>query len=341
MFAMLAGNALPAFANDPRFRSDLVTPLGQHLCSGSTDAKPLKLWAAGIFDAQIESQILTGKNGEAPKEKSLGARAKALAVLRNAGGYSFGLCTDRIRGWIAALRAPVAVDLGGLGKSLRLARSELSSQCESFQIDFADASAAKIESLPQSERELNLAPLGTGVVSLSCQPKTPKWRGPVIWYLIPIGMDHVTDAPFVDSVPLGSRPNDSEDGTYLVSWINRIREHEHLARLQPSNELNEAASRLSVDRSVDHNRTSLQGSSSLLHKQGINLLGEDRVRAEDVSTMIWLLWFSPRHRASLLRADATSIGSSITKDRGQYLGILLLGNRAPPLTGLLKAPGSL
>ncbi|MEN9836258.1 MAG: hypothetical protein RL011_2451 [Pseudomonadota bacterium] len=322
--SVLASKALPAQAHDPRLRSDLADSLGHVICEGQRNAGPLKLWERGIFDSQIDSQLLAEKNGTTPQPPNLAKRARALAALRNAGGYSYGLCNDKTRGWIAALRAPVPVNLVPKELKLKLPQSELNSECSSYQIDFASADDAKVRQLSSNTGDINLSSLGRGVVSISCQPKTPKWRGPVLWYLVPVAL---TDGPQVPFAALISSTIQSEDpSTRLLTWVNRIREKQNLAQLQPQAALKEAASRLSVDRSVDHNRTSLGGSSTLLQKQGIKLLAEDRVIAEDLATMTWLLWFSPRHRASLLRSDARLIGIDISADHVQSLGVVLLGN---------------
>ncbi|MBM4251104.1 MAG: CAP domain-containing protein [Deltaproteobacteria bacterium] len=324
--AVLVGQALPAQAHDPRLRADLIDSLGPIICEGEHEAKPSRLWKRGVFDSQIDSQLLAVKNASVSPRALLAKRARSMATLRHAGGYSYGLCTDGTRGWIASLRAPAPVNIGPKGPWLQLPESLLNNECSGYQIDFASADDAHVRSIASGVTKLNMTDLGRGVISISCQTKTPKWRGPVLWYLVPASLPEDSQAPFSDTFSTGPK-TDVSASKLLLAWINKVRQNQNLSQLQIHAALNEAAYRLAVDRSVDHNRTALSGSSNLLAKQGVKLLAEDRVRAENLATMTWLLWFSPRHRASLLRPDATFIGIDISTDQGQSLGILLLGNQ--------------
>ena len=318
--ALLLSGAAPSEMTSVR-RDDLPREFGTLVCEGNMGTLPQIAWNLGVYDAQLEGQFLSRIGLKKLDPTRVAQRAQTLAVMQRAGGYAYGLCDHGRRGWIMALPAPAPILSPG-ANTLQLPIAALADRCQSFRIDFAGNQEFFPRQLKANNGRLNIDGLGDGVISLTCQPRTPHWQGPVLWFLYPVGKRSQ------GAVPAGDVLTATDGLNSLNGWINKIREMAHLAPLASNDALNDAADKLAVDRSLTHNRTLLKGAAKLLGEQDINMLSEDRIKGPNIQTIAWLLWHSPRHRESLLRRDATLLGSSSAGEGHDQIVVLITGFNA-------------
>jgi len=319
--AILCGAAAaPTASAPPQWRQDLGPAFGAAVCAGEVGGKPFAVWAAQAYDAQIEGRVVASRSGHTVALDQLGIRARSLASLRSMAGYSFGLCAGGQRGWIAVVPAPKPLQLGR--EQVALPMQELERLCSTYRVDFAAREggvAGGLKSMGISSGIVSVKGLGDGVLSLSCQPRTPRWQGPVLWYLAPVGRGPEMGPPDAESFAAASATS------ALVPWLQRFRAKQGLVPLASSDQLNEAAANLVADGSLVHNRQLLQKAATATKVKGTQLLGEDRVRAHDVASMAWLLWNSPRHRQLLLNNDANAIGLASRAIDDDQLAVIVVG----------------
>jgi hypothetical protein len=308
-------------------RKDVSAPFAAAACDGRLGASPRLAWEAGVFDAQIEGRLLTPIAGAALTPSRLERKAKALARARKFGGYAFGPCPNG-SGWVAAFPASAPLAMDAASGTAVLPVSELEERCASWRVDFAkqEGGFPKPVTVAQKPRgTVRLGALGDGVASVTCQPRAPRWLGPVVWYLLPTGKGPADQPPAAEALSGGEAPQVS-----LATWVNRVRTREGLAPLEWTSELKDAASVLTVQPGLAHDRLLLQRVSARLADQSVTLHGEDRVRGADATSMAWLLWTSPRHRDLLLRRDATAGGvSARTLPDGSWLAVVVTGAESP------------
>ena len=310
----------PTASAPPQWRQDLGPAFGATVCAGEVAGKPFAAWAAQAYDAQIEGHVVASRSGHAVALDQLGTRARSLAALRYMAGYSFGLCEGGQRGWIAVVPAPKPLVLGQ--EQVALPVLELERLCSSYRVDFAardGGAAGGLRSVVINSGIVSVKGMGDGVLSLSCQPRTPRWQGPVLWYLAPVGQGPEMAPPDAESFAVSSA------ASALVPWLQRLRAKQGLVPLASSDQLSEAAANLVADASLVHNRQLLQKAAAAAKVNDILLLGEDRVRAHDVASMAWLLWNSPRHRQLLLNNDANAIGLASRAIDDDQLAVIVVG----------------
>lgn len=326
-----AGAAAPQSA-EPLWRRDLSTAFGKAVCAGEIGDKPLAAWATQAYDAQIEAHLVASRHGQPVATEDLAKRARGLASLRSLAGYSYGLCEGGQRGWIAVVPAPTALKLGQ--DQWTLPQTDLERLCSSYRVDFAARQVDAVRGLKQLVifgSTVNTKDLGDGTVSLTCQPRTPRWQGPVLWYLAPVGKGPETTPPDGESIAAATST------TALVPWLQRLRASQGLPPMAASEALNEAAANLAADGSLVHNRQLLQQAEAAVKTKNIDLLGEDRVRAHDTASMAWLLWNSPRHRQLLLNKDANVVGIASRAIDDDQLAVLVIG-KGQAVNTSLRAP---
>jgi len=316
--ALLLSGAAPSEMTSVR-RDDLPREFSTLVCEGNMGSLPQIAWNLGIYDAQLEGQFLSRIGLKKLDPAKVAQRAQTLAVMQRAGGYAYGLCDHGRRGWILALPAPAPI-LSPSANTLQLPSAALADRCQSFRIDFAGNQDFFPRQLQANNGRLDIDGLGDGVVSLTCQPKAPHWQGPVLWFLYPVGKRSLGIVPATDALTATDGLNN------LHGWVNKIREMTHLAPLASNEALNETADKLAVDRSLTHNRTLLKGATKLLGDLDIRMLSEDRIKGQNLQTIAWLLWHSPRHRESLLRRDATMVGLSSAGQGHEQIIVLVTGS---------------
>ena len=101
-----------------------------------------------------------------------------------------------------------------------------------------------------------------------------------------------------------------EENVDLLAWIKSSKGKLKLKPLSLNkNALLKASRELaSVNSSVRHDRKGLiDVRKRLLEESSLVLIGENRVRSDDLGRMKWLLWYSPRHRSLLLDKDAREL----------------------------------
>ncbi len=313
--------ATPAFAAPLVKRTDVATSFGAVACAETPDERPLAAWAAGVFDAQMDGRRAALRAGRAPTMAELERKARAIARVRHFAGYAAGSCPDG-SGWAVALPSAEPLKVDAKTGALHLPAS-LIDACASFRVDFAPTDGFTTKQLGAA-RTVAAKDLGDGVLGVSCQPPRPRTQGPVLWFLAPVGKGPSEIVP--ESAAFGGGGTTLQR---LESWILAVR---RAAGAQPvvfKREMNEEASILAINPSLNHDRELLKKVGESLDAGEIKLLGENRVKGRDPERMAWLLWNSPRHRELLLNGSATVAGLAARDDRGETLVVLVLGQDQP------------
>jgi len=305
----LANLAL-AKSSQPKHRKDMGSKMTSFVCNDKLRNLD-GIFAAKLFDAQIEGQLLTNKFGKPVKTQDLETAAISLAKSLHYHGYTFGACPNG-NGFTMATPAPEPL----LENKLPL--GALRNHCKSWRVDFAQAGLYKPVSLPINGASYE-SPESNGLVSVTCQPKKPSWLGPKQWYMKPTGK-------FTTTIP-NSLVLDGDKSIKIrfVNWVNKNRGTLGLGALEIKQNLNISADTLSVSNSIAHNRTIIKSVASQLKENGYHFLGENRVKGKDLDQIAKLLWMSPRHRELLLNPKANLIGINIKKLNAEYLAIVVLG----------------
>lgn len=319
---------------DPVERRDLSRVLGPLMCANQPP-DPEALWQMGIYDAQIEGLRLSSKGHD--KDVLLATaqkKSRILARMRHFGGHAYGVCADGSKAWGLAVPSPEPISILSDSGKVSLPTASLKARCESFRVDFANEDGGQPKIVKLGKNALaSIAGMGRGVLSMTCQPRAPRWQGPVLWALVPSSKDLGIKIPFL---PEG-QPRSIEDA--LSHWIGQIRAKEGVAPLMIHSELQHYADLLAIDGSLRHNRTQLNIIARKLRNTTTSPLGEDRVRAGDLASMVWLLWNSPRHRGLLLDPAASSLGIGTKNLGSETLAVILTGKTEQKTTVLRQGRG--
>ncbi len=314
-------------------KRDLSAAFGDAVCTGGLSTNPSQAWERKVFDAQLEGRLVSPLGGLRLSSEQMEHKAKALAHTRGAGGYAYGMCKDG-SGWAVAMPAPEPL-LADASHRIKIPLVALQQRCESYRVDFAAKDHGAPKEMAIEAGGISTKNLGDGVLSVTCQPKTPRWRGPVLWFLYPTGLgpDQIVPEAEVFAEAPAMPVHDQ-----LAAWVNRIRRREGLKALEFKAELAEQAGLLAIDGGLSHDRVLLKKTASLLDETAkIHLIGEDRVRAKDAASMAWLWWNSPRHRQLLLNTDATVGGLASRAVGDEKLAVLAVGSAPSAKTAKANA----
>lgn len=312
-------------------RPDVSARLGALTCAEAPDNRPIGAWAVGVFDAQIDGRKAEIRAGRSPTEEELARKAHALAQTRGYQGFAHGLCADGT-GWAAAMPAPEPLNI--LKDGTISLPTALDTACESYRVDFA-ATAGDAPRALGAPKTIDPKTLGDGVVSVTCQPPKPRFQGPVLWFLAPVGKGPATELPAAAALAEGRGTEEQ-----LIAWVNAVRRGEALKPLVFTKEMRGEASILAIDPTLTHNRAMLRKVGESLASGSVRLIGEDRVKGRDAAAMAWLLWASPRHRDLLLDKKATVAGIATVVTRGETLAVLLVGEDEPLKTARVPGRGA-
>jgi hypothetical protein len=301
------------------------------LCPGSAADRRVAAWQAGVYDAQVEGRFLEPVAGRPVTSADAARKARTLADAKRYGSYASGTCANGAA-WALAFPSPTGLAKADAKGRLRLPAA-LDDACKSVRADFAAAASGQTKALSIAGNAVSVAGLGDGTLAVTCQPRAPRWQGPVLWYLAPVGAGPAKEPPEADALAAAA-PVPST----LASWINRVRRSEGLAALESAPELDAFAKDLAADGSLVHDRQQLGKVADQLKARELRFLGEDRVKGPDARAMAWLLWNSPRHRALLLGKDATTLGLGLRAVGGEQLAVLVTAARAPLVTAGGRAP---
>lgn len=319
-----------ALRRDSVERRDLAGRLGPRVCGG-IPAEPQSLWELGIFDAQIEGVLLSSKTQfEGGLLAFAQKKSRLLARLNHLGGYAYGLCPDGAKAWAVAVPSPELITPPSSDRKLLLPIASLKARCASYTVDFAAERGGLPQKVPVDKKDfVDTKAMPSGVVSVTCQPRAPSWQGPVLWAMVPVKRDGDVKLPIVLQ---SDEKNSLSDN--LARWIGQIREKEGLPPLVRHAELDHYAELLAIDGSLRHNRTQQALIAQKLRDTSTSPIGEDRVRARDLSSMAWLLWHSPRHRGLLLDPGATAVGIGLKSVGPETLAVVLTGKTVNKTTVL-------
>jgi hypothetical protein len=291
-------------------------------------------WSAGVFDAQIEVNRVTTRNGLPLPPARLERSGRALAQIRRYGSYATGTCKDG-SAWIAAFPSPKPAKLAKNGDTLTLPIAALRSTCDSWRVDFAPAAGGRPRRLAPTGDHVALKGLGDGTVGVACQPLKPRWQGPVSWFLAPVGKGPASTPP--EAAALSGQ---GSAGAQLAGWVNRVRAKEHLEPVVLSDELTRDISILTVQASLAHDRLLLKRVGDSLAARQQKLVGENRVQGRDAAAMAWLLWTSPRHRDLLLDGSANLLGVTERSVGSDTLAVMVLATGKPLASAKASTPKS-
>lgn len=330
--AALPGSAAAKAA--ARRRAELPAALNSGLChSTPANRSPNWAWQYGVYDAQIEGRDIRRVDGQAVSLAEAEAAAKSLAAVRHHGGYAAGVCADG-SAWALSLPAPspLVTKQAGSSRIWQLPLHELRERCATSRLDFAPSTLEAPRALSMDQGSIDLNHLPDGVVSLTCQPRAPRWAGPVLWYLAPVGAKGATQEIPEASALLTASASVPER---LSAWILRLRAAAGLTPVSFTEPLQKAAGQLAANGGISHDRQQLQKVASGLEALQVRFLGEDRVRASDAMEMAWLWWNSPRHRELLLNPAATQMGLA-QRRVGQATLVVLVAAAATPLNNAAR-----
>ena len=324
-------------AENPKMRV-LPPEITEAFCRGQFDLKTL--WAAKIFDVQVEGRRLKNQiGGREISEKLLKERSKSLALDLNFHGFSFGACPPNAQGggWIAVFPSATPIEING--NAIRVSEK---TGCKSH---LTGARVAELRGpstvLPDLNRLKNdsvfeLPKDQTGFFTLECPSQDGIAQE---FYFGPIG------APS-SKVPYGSTLEavGGSEINKVIEWINLIRLEHGLQALNRSSALvnnsleakttlknpknseellMQAARDLTSSGRVQHSGKMLTYWKNKLAEDHIQLVGENRSRGATLSEAAFLLWASPRHRDLLLSERVNVLGIDVVTSRdGVLLGIL-------------------
>jgi hypothetical protein len=314
IFCVMASST--ALAKAPNQRKDLSKKIAKIVCADKKiDLK--NSFANKIYDAQIDGQLLFRINGGKSSIKDAARKARAMAKTRKYHGYAFGVCDSGV-GFSAATPAPMPLR----GKTL-LPRVSLNKHCKSWRADFASAKPIAPRRLKIIKGKISL-PNKNGVLSVTCQPKKPRWLGPVQWYMAPVGKGPgKTPAKKILTKSGGTR---EQQLASLYKWINETREIVGLSKLIINENLEFSADTLAIGKRLSHDRKMLRSTEKNLKPTGIHLIGENRVKSSNLEQLATLLWNSPRHRGLLLNKKATYIGANISSNQVESFAVITVGS---------------
>jgi len=337
----------------PAMRHDILNPLHQIICREGKVPGVRELWAAGIFDAQLDGHVLRrrereaitdreaindleGREGREGREGNMGRvgrdEATAFARSRAAGLYHAGIgsgtCEDG-RSFAVSVPAPAPMVVS---KDKVCVPREVFALCRGVTVDFAAAAGGRGNKLQLTKSCADISGLPQGLLSVTCLPQTatwprwPKWVGPMVMAFVPVKSGPTSDIPDGEVLRV-----DGAGENEFRAWINRIRSKERLPPLAlPSQTLAAAAERLAAGSSVLHDRTALKAETQAIENAGLKFVGEDRVQGRDLADAAWQLYHSPRHRNLLLSADANQAALVLRKIEAGFFVLLVAGAESRP-----------
>lgn len=299
-------------------RDDLASSLQQSICQNQqTDELHRIAWKQGIYDAAIEIRMIERRDKGALSTGKLRSLAIWQMKQNYHHGFGFRKC-DKDRAFMISVPSRQSLTSAKDGKSISLAKSKRS--CRQLIVKHAPIEGGESRLIKLSRHgKINISALKPGIVSVSCQPRHPKWLGPILWFLIPVGLDGFPETPYKQHF---AGTQDAEQ--QLKSWVDHVRRHEGLVPLNFSKKaLKDAASQLALSKMLFHDRSVMKQVKSGLGEKDLVPLGEDRARASSPSRIAWLLWHSPSHRDLLLNKNADLAGLSVSKEAGSYFVVLM------------------
>ncbi|NRA45899.1 MAG: hypothetical protein HRU09_13160 [Oligoflexales bacterium] len=306
-------------AKDYSVRKVLASSLQESLCQKQFDEDELHeiAWSQGIYDAAIEVRMINRKDKGALSTGKLRAFAIWQMKQNYHHGFGFGKCSKE-RAFTLSVPSRKAITFAKNGKSLSLPMTRHS--CKRVYAQHVAEKGGLSKKLKFSRHgRIKIAKLDPGMLSISCQPKHPKWLGPILWFLVPIKLKQFPEVP---SQELFSSTQNAQQ--QLQTWVNHVRRHESLVPLNFTKKvLKDAASELAVSKMLFHDRSVMKQVKSTLKGEDLKPLGEDRAKASTLPRIAWLLWHSPAHRDLILNKDADLAGMSLSKEGGQYFMVLM------------------
>ncbi len=305
-------------------RLDIEDALRNSMCAKTereAAVKPLRLWQAGIYDAQMEASWIEAEEAIDPAELEQAAQEQAATL--NHGGYAYGFCGKQ-HAWILSSPASGPVLEKKAGNILILNSSRLAQACQRLDVDAAGAQSGQSRVIlagkkPQEEAmQINAGLLNAGTLSVTCHPPEPQKRGPELWALMPVGEWEHVELPHVDLL-------EAENFKSLRAWLQTLRKDLNLRPLQQDHALlARFAKDLLSHSSIRHPRPLIKKQAEELKKSRGHWLGENRVKGSRISEMAWLLWHSPQHRRLLLNPKANAIGLNISQKTPEKLLVMVI-----------------
>ena len=291
-------------------RDDIIGKLGMSICKNSANMNVTAGWDVGIFDAQLGGQWLSSIAKSKVADAQLEEMSKKLANENEHFGYASGKCPDRQHAWLITTPSPQAITIKP-GDNLVVPIASLQLHCRQFRLDFAAATSGHPKTLYENsaadkspELLMSLANLTDGTVEISCTPKNPPHRGPMVWYLVPVKKGPQPKVPLVEM--LAEKKTDLPHA--LGEWINGLRTKEKLQPLTINNTKLEKSIREQATRvDLRHDREELENYRKKFQEVKRELIGEDRVFGRTLEEMAFLLWNSPTHRGLLLDTRAKDL----------------------------------
>lgn len=307
-------------------RQDLVPFMTKLVCDDKETLDTQKAWEAGIYDAQVAVQSLRPKAGQKIKKEDIQKAADVLASRNNHYGLSQGQCPNESY-WVITSPAPKPLK-PSKDETIAIAAQDYRDYCDNVRVDFAAADKGQPRSILTQKSvatntealQINTKLLPSGVLSITCQPRYPAWQGPVLWYLVPVKDGAVSETP-------ESQALDHESPMKaLQQWVNAIRKKEGLAPLADNHpRMQWLSEQLLKNSTIRHNRKLLEQAQQALKKNNARLVGENRVKAQNLHQMAWLLWHSPRHRQLILSKEATHFSVASQQIKQEQLAVLVFG----------------
>ena len=278
------------------------------------------LWQEQIFDTASNFQSITPKKDKSINSKHLQKAARRIAQSKNHRSYSHGICKNG-SAWIFSGVASKAV-AKFKDEVIQADLKSAVSTCKRIKVDFAPSNMILTKRLfswhkdeeVQSPLNINTRFLSEGTLSITCKPRS-KIEGHELWALLPI-KEPSNDFPVMSMV--------NSDPKSLKGWVNVIRQQKGLLELTDKDpNLKVSSERLSKRLTVRHDRRILNKEKKRLKDLNIQLLGENRVIANDTKEMAWLLWNSPRHRNLVLHSKATHFSLATKTVRKKSLAVIV------------------
>ena len=313
IFLLIASLGLMAVgleaAPQPAWRGDWQV-IASNLCGQNPTLGDL--WRSRLFDAQVEGAQISSSSPIGRQE--LLEAAKNFAVTNFHNGYFAYQCSHR-RAVVLSFPAPFALPLTNHKIDLQ-GKSDLSTHCQSFQWRWSERNRGR--SINLSKKALHIHNERSGYLALICVPKAPAWLGNQEWFLVPTGPAGGDDKP-MERFNSGQTP----DATRLQSWINQKRKEHGLGPLVTDSILLDAVRSLGQSKAIRHNKAAL--ATAAKRHSSRRFIGENRVKAKDMTEITKLLWISPTHRDLMLAADAAYLGIHLEKVAMQWLVVILIG----------------
>ncbi len=315
-------NTAPNVSN----RSDLVTFMTKLVCDDQETLDTRKAWEAGIYDAQVAVQSLRPKAGQSIKQDDIKKAVDVLASRNNHYGLSQGQCPNQSY-WVITSPAPKPL-AAPKDETITIAAEDYRNYCDNIRVDFAAAEKGqprtiltqKSVSSTIEDLQVNTKLLPSGVISITCQPRFPAWQGPVLWYLVPVKEGAVAEIPESEALEHESSI------IALQQWVNAVRKKEGLPPLADNHpRMQWLSEQLLKNSTIRHNRKLLEQAKQALKKNNARLVGENRVKAQTIQQMVWLLWHSPRHRSLILSREATHFSVASQRVKQEQLAVLVFG----------------